>query len=345
MKHLTQAAPAVISWLNEGEKYALVGLKVKLDEDIPLTQLTLRHWIAADPGFTIPGHWREWLGSLRTEELDGVNLFLISRMPSDRPEVLDDENQLLTRLVSNFYTGLLLSSNFSPAYRPVMLTGSRRNGEIDIRSQSDWDTPIPHSIHRYPAILKPEIESAAHLAAALERARADAPNRSYWRFFRTLALYTEARTIRDNLERLHQYCRCIEGLILASPGDTKRQFKSRTELFIGPRHHDMMGEMYDVRSAVEHLHEQRYLEQFERDVRLGLLQKEVVAEHIARTCLARIAGNDAILHHFANSSALSEFWTLPAAERSKIWGDPINPMDALAGYSPRYISDGELGGP
>ncbi len=61
-----------------------------------------------------------------------------------------------------------------------------------------------------------------------------------------------------------------------------------------------MGEMYEVRSAVEHLHEHRYLETFDREVRLGLLRKEVVAEHIARTTLARIATNDAIFHHFGD---------------------------------------------
>lgn len=340
-----KSSPEAASWIDEGEKYALVGLEVKLEEDIPLTRLTPVHWVTADPGFTIPGLWREWLGSMRTEELEGANLFLISKMPSQTPDILDGENQRLESRVSHFYTGLLLSSTFAPAHRPVMLTGSRRNGEIDIRSQSDWDTPIPHAIHHYPAILTPEIDHAARLAVAIEAAGANAANRSHWRIFHMLALYMRARTIHDNLERLHQYCRCIEGLILPNPGNTKRQFKSRTELFIGPRHHDMIGEMYDVRSAVEHLHEQRYLENYDRDVRLGLLQKEVVAEYIARTALARIMGNEAILHHFANSSALAEFWALPQAERHRIWGAPVDPDDALADYEPRYISDGELGGP
>jgi hypothetical protein len=80
-------------------------------------------------------------------------------------------------------------------------------------------------------------------------------------------------------------------------------------------------------------------------MRLGLLRKEVVAEHIAGTTLARIAGNDAILRHFANSTALEPFCALTPQERREIWGDPINPDDALAGYDPRYISDGQLGGP
>jgi hypothetical protein len=78
---------------------------------------------------------------------------------------------------------------------------------------------------------------------------------------------------------------------------------------------------------------------------LSLLRKEVVAERIARTTLARITGNDAILQHFANSAALGAFWALTPQERPGIWGDPINTDDALAGHDPRYISDGQLGGP
>jgi hypothetical protein len=42
-------------------------------------------------------------------------------------------------------------------------------------------------------------------------------------------------------------------------------------LFIGPRHHDLIGDIYDIRSAVEHLHENKYLGEFNREVRLDLL--------------------------------------------------------------------------
>ena len=155
----------------------------------------------------------------------------------------------------------------------------------------------------------------------------------------------EARTTADILDRLHQYCRCIDGLILPNAGETKRQFKSRTELFIGPHHHDMMGEMYDVRSAVEHLHENRYLEGFDRETRLDLLRKEAIAEHIARTALARIVGDSNLWPSFANTSALGKFWTLGEAERRQIWGDPIDPADAIADFDPQFIHDGLLGAP
>jgi len=107
----------------------------------------------------------------------------------------------------------------------------------------------------------------------------------------------------------------------------------------------MMGEIYDVRSAVEHLHENRYLEGFDRETRLDLLKKEAVAEHIARTALARVVGDPSLWPHFANTSVLGTFWALPAHDRQRIWGPPIDPLDALADFDPNLIHNGHLGGP
>jgi hypothetical protein len=332
------------SWIGDGQKYALVALGVKVEEHIPFAQLAPNLWIAGDTNFKIPSYWREWLGTVRAEEVEDFNLFLISKIVSKTPEILDGENQILRQNVLHFYIGLLLASPFAASHRPVMLTGSRIDGELGVRSQEDWDTPVPSPVFYYPVLTKSEIEYAARLAAALEAASGK-QGFSRWRLFRTISLYREARSISDNLDRLHQYCRCIEGLILPSPGDTRKQFKSRTELFIGPRHHNLAGDMYDVRSAAEHLHEYRYLDPFDRNVRLDLLQKEAIAEYIARTSLAHILENPALIPHFANHQALARFWALPDADRRKMWGDPVDPNDALKEFDPRYISDGDLGGP
>jgi hypothetical protein len=94
------------------------------------------------------------------------------------------------------------------------------------------------------------IQTAAQLAGQIEAIAKAALAGGHWRLFGTLQIYYEARTTFNILDRLHQYCRCIDGLILPKAGETKRQFKSRTELFIGPRHHDLMGDMYDVRSEL-----------------------------------------------------------------------------------------------
>jgi len=190
-----------------------------------------------------------------------------------------------------------------------------------------------------------ELQLAAKIASQIAAIEAAPLNGGHWRLFRVLHLYLEARSIRDNMDRLHQYCRCIDGLIVSKQGDAKKQFKSRTELFIGPCHHDMMGETYDVRSDVEHLHENKHLEVFDRNARLDLVKKLEMMEYIARSALVRILLDRNLWPHFANTIALQAFWALDESKRRKLWGNFIDPNDALADFDPRYIYDGQLGAP
>jgi hypothetical protein len=337
------SASKSVSWTDDGEKYALIGLSVKTEGNIPHGIIAPKLWIVADAQFEFPSHWKEWLGTTRTEEVEGSNLFLLSKVKSEQTDILDRENQTLQHWVSLFYVGLLLASMFSTAHKPVVLTGSRRNGEVDVRQQGDFEIPVPCEFRRYPALTATDIETGARLAGKIAKIEQTRPAGGASRFFRVLHLYQETRTTADILERVHQYSRCIDGLILPKVGETKRQFKSRTELFIGPRYHDLMGEIYDVRSAVEHLHENRYLGEFDREVRLDLLKKEAIVEHIARTSIARIVENPVLWPHFANTTSLADFWALPGADRKAIWGDPIDPKMSLADFEPKFITDAMLG--
>ncbi len=332
-------------WIEDDEKYAVVGLNVRIDEHIPTGEIAPNLSVLTNTTFSVPPHWQKWLGSIRARKIENCNLFLLTKLASLTPNVLDAENQTLQERVSNFYVGLLLASTFAPAERPVIITGSRREGEIDVRQQGDFDSPVPCVFRRYPPVMPEEIQLAAHLADKLGALAATPPLGDHWRLSRTIHIYREARTNGDILDRLHQYCRCIDGLILPNAGETKRQFKSRTELFIGPHHHDMMGELYDIRSAVEHLHENRYLEPFDRATRLDLVKKEAIVEHTARTALARIVADDTLRSHFANTATLARVWGLAAVERQRIWGDLINPLAAIADFNPENIHDGLLGAP
>ena len=337
------SAPASIHWINDGEKYGLVGLSVKVEGDIPTGAITPSLHVLTETTFPIPSLWRDWLGSIRADQIEASNLFLFAKLSSLTPDINDAENEALMQRAWNFYVGLLLASTFAPEHEPVLLTGSRRRGEIDIRERRDLDCPMPSPFRPYPPVVSDHIRLAAQLGENLEAlATAPLPG-GHWRLFRALSVYTEARTTSQVIDRLHQYCRSIEGLILPSSGQTKRQFKSRTELFMGPRHHDMMDEIYDVRSAVEHLHENRYLETFDRPTRLDLLKKETIAEYIARKALARIIDHKSLWPHFGNTTALAQFWSRPLSERQKIWGEPIDPIQAIADFDPKYIHDGLLG--
>ena len=333
------------SWIDDGDKYAVIALAVKLDDPVPLQKMTRHHWVFADKRFDMPPHWREWLGMIRTQEVEGSNLFLLSKMRSQTPEIDDAETAEVKRHAGHFYAGLLLASPFAPAHRPVMLVGYQHSGEINVRSQNDYEPAIPSMVRHYPPVTPAELQLAAKLAEHIAALEVVPLSGGHWRLFRVFHLYLEARMIRDNMDRLHQYCRCIEGLVISERGEGKNRFKSRTELFIGPYHHPLMGDTYDVRGDVEHLHENKHLEVFERNARLDLVKKLEMMEYIARSALVRILLDSKLWPHFANTTALQAFWALGESERRKLWGDIIDPNDALAGFDPCCISDGDLGGP
>ena len=88
-------------WIKVGEKYALVGLNVKIDEQLPLERITPNLWVLADTTFDVPPHWQEWLGSIRAREVENCNLFLLSKLASHTADVLDAENQQLQDAFGN----------------------------------------------------------------------------------------------------------------------------------------------------------------------------------------------------------------------------------------------------
>jgi hypothetical protein len=334
----------VTTWLANGEKYGLIGLSVKIEQPVPFREIKPGLWVWTDQRLDVPTHWREWIGSIRAQEIEGCNLALLCKMPSATPGIFDGENQLLQWRVWEFYVALLLSSTFTPSHRPIFLTGAHHDGEIDVRQESALDTPALNIFRHYPPILLAEIDRAAALARQYEQLVRSPSTVGTWRIVRALSVYVAARTVADPMDRLHQYCRCIDGLILSEPGSGQKQFKSRTELFIGPRDHDLMGKLYAIRSDIEHLNEHKYLEVFDRAQMLDLVQKEAIADHIARHALAHIIGTPSLWQHFGNTAALAPFWQLPLANRQKLWGPAtIKTEDALVGYDQKDISDGALG--
>src|SRR5260221_13425489 len=102
-----------------------------------------------------------------SEKIKSSNLFHGSKIASRRPDIRDDENVLLKQRAWEFYVGLLLTSRFAPSHKPVLITGSRRAGEIDIRQQQDIDLPVPCIFQPYPEIAAGEIELAAQLLGQL----------------------------------------------------------------------------------------------------------------------------------------------------------------------------------
>jgi hypothetical protein len=326
-----------------GDKFAVVALDVKTEGGIPTGELAQGLWLLEGAAFPIPEHWSKWLGSIRMEELAGADIFLLSKLRSARPDVLDDENGKLKQTVWHFYVGLLLASRFAPAHAPVLLTGAHNGQDLSVRQQQDIDAPQPCTFRYYPPVMGNEFSLAARLGSAIEAITNHDITGGHWRLFQALTIYVEARSKIRPLDRIHQYSRVIEGLIAPDQGETKRQFKSRTELFVGPKLHKEFGRIYDIRSDVEHLHEERRLVPFDRAARVELVKSEAIIEYVARSALQRIILTPALWPHFANLTALEAFWGLQTSERAALWGPPIEALAALSDFDAVLMSDAELG--
>jgi len=118
------------SWIADDEKYGLLGLSVKVTAPaVSKLDLLPRFQIIGADDFSVPDHWRGWLGTIRVEEVEACDLFVATKLTSAAPEVLDAENIQLNDWVWDFYGGLLLSSTFATAHKTVVLTGCS-GGEV-----------------------------------------------------------------------------------------------------------------------------------------------------------------------------------------------------------------------
>ncbi len=331
-----------LNWIRNGEKFALIGLPVRLSPDVVKTELPGGLTILPNADFELPKIWGEWLGSIRVEEIGDCSLFLLARLKSTSIGVLNAENQKLRLLVGHWYTGLTLTCKFETSDAAFLASGCCKDGSIDVREFGPIDPSLASIVNDPHSVSIKQLRHASEISQGL-RTVADLPSTKNWRILQCLQLYQEARCNQNVMERIHQFTRCIEGLIAGEAGKTKKQFKSRTETFIGPRYHDLMDELYELRSAVEHLNDNIHLEEFNREARIALAKFEATSEWIARSCLEKILLNEEVLIHFGNIDSIKVFWQLSNAERQKIWGSPVDPKLPFRKFNFDHVRDHELG--
>ena len=333
------------TWLSDNEKYALIALDVRVRQRIPLQQFAPGYWASTDirlrgsAALARMARHNPNRGTCAQHPYSPVQNGVLN--PSGARHA---KSSSLSDRCGASISALLLSSTFTPDEPPMALTGGGKDGEWDVLQQSSVGLTAASLVRRFPSVKASEVEQAARFGALHEQLIASPPPGGAWRFVRALTVFVEGRQTRELVDRLHQFCRCIDGLILSEPGKGSKQFKSRTELFIGPGHHNLMGQIYSIRNDIEHLHEHKYLEVFDRPTRLDLAEKEAIAEDIARKALGHILSTPTLWPHFGNSVNLASFWQRDATDRQSLWGaGMIDPADALSNYDPDAISDGELG--
>jgi hypothetical protein len=244
-------------------------------------------------------------------------------MPSTKPDILDDENTRLQRRLYMVYYGLMLAMrHIATTRRTTVITGARSN-DLDVR-QHGW---LPELIRNdgvmWDEVTSSDLTEAVAIGSALDSIQ---DLTEFRRLRATFNCFYAGLQADDPPERIHEFVRTIEGCILPARGGTESQFKSRTELFVGPSHHIWAEALFNVRSAVEHLNDR--LESVAMPTRresvLRVLRLTHESQAVGRYCLRRILSDAALRGHYRDDASLGKFWALDESDRKAIWGTQLS---------------------
>jgi hypothetical protein len=226
------------------------------------------------------------------------------------------------RLDESFF-GLLFASPGTPRLSGNYFSGAVHADETDVREMGTVETCTRTPGAPFWALDNAVLDFANEITQGIVEFQHLAETSRTWRM--TTAFHDGAKSgvLGD---RLHQFIRCIEGAILPEAGRTERQFKSRSELFIGPAHHTLVEQLYRLRSAVEHLHDPNDFVKDRKELARFAYQSEAIARH----CLQRIFTRRHLHRVFDTDEHLESFWNLGLENRQHEWGESLD-IDGVAG--------------
>ena len=328
--------------IRENEKFGIVALSIGFTEnmahEIALSDDT---WVTSSLPFEVDDNWRTWIGTIQADQIEKSNLFIVTKALAESPKILDSENERLRDKAYKIYFGLLLTDYFSTYDHPIQLTGSKYDKGLDVRSIGKMESPISVPGTPFNKVNQIRLKKSKQLADAIESLP---PKGRFSRYKKVIRSFYSGITSKFVEDRIHQFVRSIEGMIYPKIGKTEKQFKSRTELFIGPKHHKLMGKLYRFRSAVEHLHDP-----FEgtpgndfKEKLIYCFKKAHEAEAISRYCISRLLTNKNLWEFFEDDQSLSDFWKKDISSRKSIWGETFDIELVSRSFNEELITPDDL---
>jgi len=269
--------------------------------------------------------WRRWVGESRVEKLEDCNLIILRHAPSKKPGDLDEEHRqlsleanLLFRLlafqdVPHYESAWSVRGSFLPDYRQI-----RQMGEVP-------------EFFRTEGCSRREITDTrlAEADAALPQWLAVSRSGEFHRFRLGVGVLLDGLRNRYGEERIHQYARALEALILPDVGSTERQFVHRCLTFTGASepNRSVLRESFRMRSDTEHLHTwNRSLSQTHPSDQCEslALRRTRQMEKLASFAILHVLTSPDLRNHFRNDASTAEFWALRDDERAALWGETLD---------------------
>lgn len=279
------------------------------------------------PGVPIAdlGIWKEWIGSIRMQRLENANLVLFAEEPSGNPEILDAVHQRLGDDLSRLFYMVHLHSGIE-CESADLLCGSSEKGVPGIRQMSQLATFQQSKGYSRAPITKEWLEGALALRAGLTAMEAD--RTQFRRVIRGLDTLYQGLLQVLGQDRLHQFVRSLEALILPDIGKTEKQFVHRCQTFAraGDDTRALLAEAFAMRSDTEHLNPwEKAVQSYPPDQREDVcLQRTRQIEHLACDAYSRLLHDAALRQHFQTETAITSFWELPDDQKRALWGDPLD---------------------
>jgi hypothetical protein len=129
-------------------------------------------------------------------------------------------------------------------------------------------------------------------------------------------------------DRLHQFVRSLEALILPDIGKTEKQFAHRCQTFARASDdtRDLLLEAFAMRSDTEHLHSwDEAVQNYPVDQREDVCwQRTRQIEHLACDAYSRLLRDAVLREHFRTDAATAAFWKMPDHQRHALWSKPLD---------------------
>ena len=311
---------------HESKKFALLAVKdayVEISENNEfMHRLAGNTWLLTKIPMDIDTGWKDWIGSLRYKSLTASNLIMIDSETTSNPEVLDGQHLNLENKVSYLFYMLQLSGVLEYSEANIIV-GSFYDGKFDLRRMSK----LPKFFFTRGYIPQPvkinSLESAVGLQKGFEQIESDKD--AFTKVKRGLRTLMDGLKEKNGEDRIHEFVRSLEALILPEIGRTKRQFVHRCQTFAkaSARSKKILEEAFELRSMTEHLNSwEKALESYPSAEReeIALLRTRQI-ENLACFSFARLLESESIRHYFSSEQEMEGFWALADDRRRQLWGN------------------------
>jgi hypothetical protein len=266
--------------------------------------------------------WSGWLGSITMDELKGDGLLFLAARPSRDLEG-DQENEDLRKKVNYVLSGLLVLG--VPSFmRGVIISGARLLDRLHMRQYT-----AVTDLQQTAGVAEFRVDVAAmrralHVADRLEDIQ-NAAGQRWARLGRAVSTLLKAnKESNQRGDRLHQFVRALEGLILPRIMRSADDFAHRGQTFAVARADTaaLLREVFTLRNQVEHLHLPTDILAGSREERFESVNRRTrQMDALARFAIVRVLETpDLFANVFDSDDHIAAFWDMPDGDRVARWG-------------------------